>query len=83
MIEKISKFEQIVVDKISKLRSKNKRPDAETIFKDIQKSAATIWTIKDVEGNNDSLIASGELENRPTAKGLDSFFYLENDCHTR
>ena len=73
MIEKISKFEQIVVDKISKLRSKNKRPDAETIFKDIQKNAATIWIIKDVEGNIDLLIASGKLENRPTAKSLDSF----------
>ena len=35
MVETINKFEQIVVDTISKLRSKNKRPDQETIFKDI------------------------------------------------
>ena len=77
MVEKMNKFEQIVVDKIIKLRSKNKRPDAETIFKDIQKNAATNWTIKDVEGNIDLLIASGKLENRPTAKGLGSFVILK------
>ena len=50
MVEKINKFRQIVADRITKLRSKNKRPDAETIFKDIQKNAATNWTIKDVKG---------------------------------
>ena len=77
MVEKINKFEQIVVDTIIKLRSKNKRPDAETIFKDIQRNVATNWTIKDVEHNIDLLIASGKLENRPTAKGLDSFFIVK------
>ena len=55
MAEKINKFEQIFVDTITKLRSKNKKPDAETIFKDIQKNAATKWTIKDVEGNIDCI----------------------------
>ena len=55
MVEKINKFEQIFVDTITKLRSKNKKPDAETIFKDIQKNAATKWTIKDVEGNTDCI----------------------------
>ena len=73
----INKFEQIVVDTTIKLRSKNKRPDAETIFKDIQRNVATNWTIKDVEHNIDLLIASGKLENRPTAKGLDSFFIVK------
>ena len=76
MVEKINKFQQIFVDRITKLQSKNKRPDAETIFKDIQKNAATNWTIKDVKGNTDLLIASEKLENQPTAKGLDPFFIL-------
>ena len=48
----------------------------ETIFKDIQRNAATNWAVKDVEGNIDLLITSGRLENRSTAKGLDSFFIL-------
>ena len=76
MVEKINKFQQIAVDTIIKLLSKNKRPDVETIFKDIQRNAATNWAVKDVEGNIDLLITSGRLENRSTAKGLDSFFIL-------
>ena len=62
MVEKINKFEQIVLDTIIKLPSKNKRKDAETILKDIQTNAATNWTLIDVEGNIDLLIASGKLE---------------------
>ena len=77
MVEKINKFEQIVVYAIIKLRRKNKRPDSEIIFKDIQRNTATNWTVKDVEGNIDLLIASAKLENWPTAKGLDSFFILK------
>ena len=76
MVEKINKFEEIVDDTMTNLRRKNKRSDAETIFKDI-KNAATNWTIKDVEGNIDLLIASGKLENQTTAKGLDLFFILK------
>ena len=57
MVEKINKFEQIIVDTITKLRNKSKLPDAETIFKDMQKNTATNWTIKEVEGNIDLLIA--------------------------
>ena len=41
-----------------------------------KKNAATNWTIKDVKGNTDLLIASEKLENQPTAKGLDPFFIL-------
>ena len=63
MVEKINKFEQIFVDTITKLRSKNKKPDAETIFKDIQKNAATKWTIKDVEGNIDCIWEARKLAN--------------------
>ena len=37
MVEKLNKFKQILVHTITKLRSKNKRPDAKTMFKDIQK----------------------------------------------
>ena len=48
MVKEINKFEQIVVDTIIKLRSQNKRPDTETIFKDVQRNVATNWTIKDV-----------------------------------
>ena len=61
MVEKINKFQQIAVDTIIKLLSKNKRPDVETIFKDIQRNAATNWVVKDVEGNIDLLITSGRL----------------------
>ena len=77
MVEKINKFQQIAVDTVIKLPSQNKRPDVETIFKDIQRNAATNWAVKDVEGNIDLLITSGRLENRSTAKGLDSFFILK------
>ena len=61
MVEKKNKFQQIAVDTIIKLLSKNKRPDVETIFKDIQRNAATNWVVKDVEGNIDLLITSGRL----------------------
>ena len=77
MVEKINKFQQIAVDTIIKLLSKNKRPDVESIFKDIQRNAATNWAVKDVEGNIDLLITSGRLENQSTAKGLDAFFILK------
>ena len=77
MVEKINKFEQIVVDTIIKLPIKNKRQDAETIFQDIQINAATNWTIKDVEGNIVFLIASGKLENQRTDKRSDSVFILK------
>ena len=61
MVEKINKFQQIAVDTIIKLLSKNKRPDVDSIFKDIQRNAATNWVVKDVEGNIDLLITSGRL----------------------
>ena len=77
MVEKLNKFEQIVLETITKLRSKNKRTDAETIFKDIQRNAATNWALIDVEGNIDLLITSGKLEHPPNANGLDSFFILK------
>ena len=76
MVKKIHKFEQIVLDRINKIGSKNKRADTETIFKDKQRNA-TNWTLKDVEDNIDLSIASGNLENRPTAKNLDSFIILK------
>ena len=63
MVEKINLSKLLLM---IKLRSKNKSPDAETIFKDVQRNAATNWTINDVEGNIDLLVASGKLENRPT-----------------
>ena len=49
----------------------------ETIFKDVQRNAATNWAMKDVEGNTDLFIGSGKLENWSTAKELDSFFILK------
>ena len=52
-----------------------------TRFKDIQRNTATNWTIKDVERNIDLFVASGKLENRPTAKGLESFFIVKT-THT-
>ena len=73
MVEKINKFQQISVDTIITLW----RPDVETIFKDIQRNAATNWAMKDVEGNTDLFIGSGKLENWSTAKELDSFFILK------
>ena len=57
MVEKINKFQQISVDTIITLW----RPDVETIFKDIQRNAATNWAMKDVEGNIDLFIGSGKL----------------------
>ena len=80
IVEKLNNFEQIVLDTIIKLQKQkqnNKRPDVETIFKDIERNAATYWTLKDEEDNTDLLIASRKLENWPTAKVLDSFFILE------
>ena len=77
MVEKINKFEQIVLDTITKLRNKHKITDAETILKDIQRNAATNRILIDVEGNIDLLIAYGKLEHPPTAKGLESFFILK------
>ena len=74
-IEKINNFEQIALDTTIKLRSKNKGPDAETIFKGIERNAAPNWILKYVEGNINLLLASRKLENRPTAKGLDSFLF--------
>ena len=61
IVEKLNNFEQIVLDTIIKLQKQkqnNKRPDAETIFKDIERNATTYWTIKDEEDNTDLLIAS-------------------------
>ena len=71
-------LEKDILDSISIIREKSKRPDAESIFKHLSSAGATNITMEVVEESIRLLIAKSKVVNRKTKQGLDSFFIT--DC---
>ena len=67
-----------ILDSISMIHEKSKRPDAESIFKHLSSTGATNITMEVVEESIRLLIAKSKVVNRKTKEGLDSFFIT--DC---
>ena len=74
-------LEKDILDSISIIRKKYKRPDAESIFKHLSSICATNITIEVVEESIRLLIAKSKVINRKIKQGLDSFFSA--DCQLK
>ena len=72
-------LEKDILDSISIIREKSKRPDAESIFKHLSSTGATNITMEVVEESIRLLIAKSKVLNRKTKQRSDSFFIT--DCH--
>ena len=71
-------LEKDILDSISIIREKSKRPDAESIFKHSSSTGATNITMEVAEDSIRLLIAKSRIVNRKTKQGLDFFFIA--DC---
>ena len=69
-------LEKDILDSISIIHKKCKRPDAESIFKHLSSIGATNITMKVVEESIRLLIAKSKVRNKKAKQGLDSFFLL-------
>ena len=67
-------LEKDILDSISIIREKSKRPDAESIFKHLSSTGATNITMEVVEESIGLLITKSKVVKRKTKQGLDSFF---------
>ena len=67
-------LEKDIVDSISIICEKSKRPDAESIFKHLSSTGATNITMEVVADSIRLLIAKSKIVNRKAKQGLDSFF---------
>ena len=70
-------LEKDILDSISIIREKSKRPDAESIFKHLSSTGATNITMEVVEDSVRLLIAKSKNLNRKKKQGLDSFFIAD------
>ena len=69
-------FGKQILDAISKIRKRDKRPDAETIFEDISSNSASNICMNDVTGKLQELINNFEiLKNARQIKGFGFLFY--------
>ena len=73
-------FEEQVLDAISKIRKRNKRPDAETIFKHISSNSASNICMNDIKETLQELIDISKIEKRKTNHGLDSHFIINSEA---
>ena len=71
-------IEKDILDSISIICEKSKRPDTESIFKHWSSTGATNITMEVIEETMRLLIAKSKVVNRKTEQGLDSFFIA--DC---
>ena len=72
-------FGEQILDAMSKIRKRNKRPDAETILKDISSNSASNICISDVKEKLQELTDISKIENRKTNQGLDSYFIINSE----
>ena len=74
-------LEKDILDSISVIREKGKRPDVESTFRHLSSTGATSITMEVVEESIRLLIAKSKVVNRKTKQGLDSFFIA--DCQLK
>ena len=74
-------IQQKIMETIINIWRKNRRPDTDTIYKELTKDCASNINADDI-GNQikydiDMMIDNGLIENRPSNQGIDSFFYIK------
>ena len=65
--------QQKIMKTIINIRRKNRRPDTDTIYKELTKDCASNINADDIGNQIKLMIDNGLLENRPSNQGLDSF----------
>ena len=69
-------LEKDILNSISVIREKSKKPDAEYIFKHSSSTGGTNSTMQNVEESIKLLFTKYEVVNRKSKQGLDSFFIV-------
>ena len=75
---KMDDIEEHIINAIKDIRSNSKRPDVGGIFKCISSKNASNYTVSDIGKVLDDLKIKGKVENKPTKKGMDSFFVVSD-----
>ena len=75
----IDVFGEQLLDAISKIRKRNKRRDAKTIFKHISSNSVSNICINDVKEKLQELIDISKIEKRKTNHGLDFYFIINSE----
>ena len=71
-------IEEHIINAIKDIRNNSKRPDVESIFKYISNKNVNNYTISDIGKVLDDLKSKGKSENKPTKKGMNSFFVVSD-----
>ena len=71
--------QQKIMETIINIRRKNRRPDTDTICKELTKDCASNINADDFGNQIKLVIGNGILESRPSNQGLDSFFILNSN----
>ena len=79
MVETDNVILQKIMETIINIRRKNRRPDADAIYKELKKDCASNINVVDIESQIKLMIDNGLLENRPNNQGLNSFFILNSN----
>ena len=67
-----------IINAIKDIRSNSKRPDVEMISKYISSKNASNYKVSDIGKVLDDLKSKGKVVNKPTKKGMDSFFVVSD-----
>ena len=68
-----------ILNAITEIRIKKKRPDNNSIFKYVNKKFEVNSNIEDVYAIILSLLEKNEIKNKPTKQGLPSYFVVNNE----
>ena len=71
-------IKQHIINAIKDIRSNSKRPDVEIISKYISSRNASNYKVSDIGKVLDDLKSKGKVVNKPTKKGMDSFFVVSD-----
>ena len=82
--EKYPDYNQLIIDifsnqivaAIKKVRTQNRRPDSDKIFKEVVEESATNNTLEDIQQALQHMISGGKLMNA-LHKGLDSYYVID------
>ena len=78
-VEMDNVIQQKIMEIIINIRRKNRRPDTDTIYKELTKDCASNINADDFGNQIKLVIGNGILESRPSNQGLDSFFILNSN----
>ena len=70
-------IQQKIMETIIKIRRKNRRPDTDTIYKELTKDCASNINADDIGNQIKLMIDNGLLENRPKQSRVRFIFYIK------